>query len=84
MVNASNSQFLYFAFEPGVSFGWFVVREHPNDGDERMREFRVISAVLIRKRNYKITLARIVTTRQGERAILALIRSTICVYSGTS
>ena len=37
---------------------FIVAREHSNDSDERMREFRVISAVLIRKRNYKIALAR--------------------------
>jgi hypothetical protein len=36
----------------------FVACEHSNDGDERMREFRVVSAVLIRKRNYEIALAR--------------------------
>ena len=83
MVNASNSQFLYCRVGNPELVWLFVVREHPNDGDERMREFRVISAVLIRKRNYKITLVRKGTSpRRG--AILALIRSTICVYSGTS
>ena len=37
---------------------FIVAREHSNDSDERMREFRVISAVLIPKRNYKIAFAR--------------------------
>jgi hypothetical protein len=37
---------------------FIVACEYSNDSDERMREFRVISAILIRKRNYKITVAR--------------------------
>ena len=41
---------------------FIVVREYSNDSDERMREFGVISAILIRERNDKIPFA-------GKRAI---------------
>ena len=44
--------------QPTGQIWLFVVREYSNDSNERMREFRVIFAILVRERNYKIAFAR--------------------------